>query len=317
MKTKVAVIGAGYLGEHHARIYSSMDNVVLAGVVDTNRARAEEIAGKYSTKAYYDYRDLPGDIKAVSIVVPTVYHHKVALDFIRKNIDVLIEKPVTNTIDEADDLIKEARERNVLLQVGHIERFNSAYKNLQKQIGKPGFIETQRLGPYVGRGIDVDVILDLMIHDIDIILSIVRSEVVDVKAIGVPVLTSSIDLANARLEFSGGCVANLTASRVSRERVRKIRVFQADTYITLDYAQQSMGIFRRIMENNTARITGEDIRLEKEEPLSAELAAFVNAVRGRSTPAVSGEDGREALRIAIRIREDAERRLAASQTQIK
>ncbi len=314
-KIKVAVIGVGYLGEHHARIYSSMNDVVLVGVVDTNKERAAEIAAKYSTRAFHDYRELPGDVQAVSIAVPTVLHHSVALEFIRHHIDVLIEKPVTTTVDEADNLINEARERRVLFQVGHIERFNTAYKNMQGYIVKPGFIETHRLGPYVGRGIDVDVILDLMIHDIDIILSIVRSDVVDVKAIGVPVLTNSIDMANARLEFASGCVANLTASRVSRERVRKIRIFQADTYITLDYAQQSMGIYRRTFENNTAKITGEDTKLEREEPLSAELTAFIQAVRNRSTPAVSGEDGREALRIAIKIREDAEKRLSASKTQ--
>jgi len=307
-KIKVAVIGVGYLGEHHARIYSNMDDVVLVGVVDTNKARADEIAAKYSTRAFCDYSELPGDVQAVSIAVPTVLHHSVSLDFIRHNIDVLIEKPVTTTVDEADSLIKEARERSVILQVGHIERFNTAYKNMKNYITRPGFIETHRLGPYVGRGIDVDVILDLMIHDIDIILSIVRSDIVDVKAIGVPVLTNSIDMANARLEFSNGCVANLTASRVSRERVRKIRIFQADTYITLDYAQQSMGIYRRIIENNAAKIIGQDTKLEKEESLSAELTAFINAVRSRSTPVVSGEDGREALRIAIMIREDAESR---------
>ena len=313
MKIKVAVIGVGYLGEHHARIYSAMNDVDLVGVVDANQARADEIAAKYSTKAYYDYRELPGDVQAVSIAVPTVLHHRVSLDFIKHNIDVLIEKPVTTTIDEADSLIKEARERGVLLQVGHIERFNSAYKNLLNYVRRPGFIETHRLGPYVGRGIDVDVILDLMIHDIDIILSIVRSDVVDVRASGVPVLTNNIDMANARLEFSNGCVANLTASRVSRERVRKIRIFQADTYITVDYAQQSMGIYRRIIENNIPKITGEDTKLEKEEPLLSELASFINAVRNRSTPAVTGEDGREALRIAIRIREDAEKRLSSIQ----
>ncbi|MCC6542884.1 MAG: Gfo/Idh/MocA family oxidoreductase [Nitrospirae bacterium] len=313
-KIKVAVIGVGYLGEHHARIYSSMSDVLLVGVVDANKSRADEIAAKYSTKAYYDYKELPGNVQAVSIAVPTVLHHSISLDFIKHNIDVLIEKPVTTTIDEADDLIKEAQKRSVLLQVGHIERFNSAYKNLLNVVRKPGFIETHRLGPYVGRGIDVDVILDLMIHDIDIILSIVKSDVVEVRALGVPVLTSNIDIANARLEFSNGCVANLTASRVSREKVRKIRIFQANTYIAVDYAQQSMGIYRRVIENNIPKITGEDTKLEKEEPLLSELASFINAVRKRSTPAVSGEDGREALRVAIRIREDAEKRLSSTPT---
>ena len=309
MKIKVAVIGVGYLGEHHARIYSSMSNIELAGVVDINKERADDVASKYSTKAFYDYRELIGKVQAVSIAVPTILHYQVALDFIRHNVDVLIEKPVTTSVEEADCLIKEAKERGVLIQVGHVERFNTAFKNMCRYINMPRFIETHRLGPYVGRGIDVDVILDLMIHDIDIILSIAKSDLVDLRAVGVPVLTNHIDIANARLEFANGCTANITASRVSRDRIRKIRIFQPDTYISLDYGQQSMGIYKRVIENNRPRIIGEDIKLEKEEPLSAELEAFAEVVRERSAPVVSCEDGREALSVAIKIREDAERRL--------
>ncbi|MBI5756446.1 MAG: Gfo/Idh/MocA family oxidoreductase [Nitrospirae bacterium] len=309
VKIKVAVIGVGYLGEHHARIYSSMSNIELAGVVDINKERADDVASKYSTKAFYEYRKLFGNVQAVSIAVPTILHYPVALDFIRHNIDVLIEKPVTTSVEEADSLIKEAKERGVLIQVGHVERFNTAFITMQRYLHIPRFIETHRLGPYVGRGIDVDVILDLMIHDIDIILSIVKSDLVDLRAVGVPVLTNHIDIANARLEFANGCTANITASRVSRDRIRKIRIFQPDTYISLDYGQQSMGIYKRVIENNRPRIIGEDIKLEKEEPLSAELEAFVESVRKRSVPVVSCEDGREALSVAIKIREDAERRL--------
>ena len=308
-KIKIGVIGVGYLGEHHARIYSSMDHVDLVGVADIDAGRADPIAAKYKTKAFHDYKELFGKVAAVSIAVPTVLHYPVALDFIRQNTDVLIEKPVTTTVEEAESLIREAAMRDVLIQVGHIERFNTAFRTLCTYLHHPRFIEAHRIGPYVGRGIDVDVILDLMIHDIDIILSIVKSELVDLRAVGVPVLTNHIDIANVRLEFADGCIANLTASRVSREKMRKIRIFQSDTYISLDYGRQSMAIFRRVMEGAAPRITSEEIILDKEEPLRAELESFIASVQNRSEPRVTCKDGREALRIAIRIKEDAKKRL--------
>ncbi len=307
-KIKVGVVGVGYLGEHHARIYSSMDQVDLVGVADIDAGRADHIAAKYKTKAFHDYKELFGKVSAVSIAAPTVLHHPVALDFIRQNTDVLIEKPVTTTVEEAESLIREAANRNVLIQVGHIERFNTAFRTMCTYLHHPRFIEAHRIGPYVGRGIDVDVILDLMIHDIDIILAIVKSELVDLRAVGVPVLTNHIDIANVRLEFANGCIANLTASRVSREKMRKIRIFQADTYISLDYGRQSMAIFRRIMENGLPKIVSEEIRLESEEPLQVELTAFIDAVKNRTQPLVTGLDGIEALKIALRIIEDAKKR---------
>ncbi|MBI5406102.1 MAG: Gfo/Idh/MocA family oxidoreductase [Nitrospirae bacterium] len=307
-KIKMGVVGVGYLGEHHARIYSSMDQVELVGVADIDAGRADHIAAKYTTKAFHDYRELFGKAEAVSIAVPTVLHYPVALDFIRQNTDVLIEKPVTTTVEEAESLIREAAMRNVLVQVGHIERFNTAFRTLCTYLHHPRFIEAHRIGPYVGRGIDVDVILDLMIHDIDIILSIVKSELVDLRAVGIPVLTNHIDIANVRLEFADGCIANLTASRVSGEKMRKIRIFQSDTYISLDYGRQSMAIFRRIMENGIPKIVSEEISLEREEPLQVELTAFVEAVRNRTQPLVTGMDGIEALKIALRIIEDAKKR---------
>ena len=307
-KIKMGVVGVGYLGEHHARVYSSMDQVELVGVADIDAGRADHIAAKYTTKAFHDYRELFGKAEAVSIAVPTVLHYPVALDFIRQNTDVLIEKPVTTTVEEAESLIREAAMRNVLVQVGHIERFNTAFRTLCTYLHHPRFIEAHRIGPYVGRGIDVDVILDLMIHDIDIILSIVKSELVDLRAVGVPVLTNHIDIANVRLEFADGCIANLTASRVSGEKMRKIRIFQSDTYISLDYGRQSMAIFRRIMENGIPKIVSEEISLEREEPLQVELTAFVEAVRNRTQPLVTGMDGIEALKIALRIIEDAKTR---------
>lgn len=308
-KIKVAVIGVGYLGEHHARIYSAMDNVELVGVVDIEKERADNVASKYSTRAYIDYKELFDKVDAVSIAVPTILHYPVSLDFIQHDIDVLIEKPVTTTIEEADNLINEAQKRGVLIQVGHVERFNTAFRSMCSYIQNPRFIESHRIGPYVGRGIDVDVVLDLMIHDIDIILSIVKSDLSDIRAVGVPVLTNHIDIANVRLEFTNGCIANLTASRVSREKMRKIRIFQKDTYISLDYGQQSIAIYKRIIENGAPKIVSQEVNPEKEEPLRAELASFIASVHDRSEPVVSGTDGKEALKIALKIIEDANKRL--------
>lgn len=308
-KIRVAVVGVGYLGEHHARIYSSMEDVELVGVVDIIKERADNVAARYSSRAFYDYREILDKVQAVSIAVPTLLHYPVAMDFIRQNRDVLIEKPITTTIEEADSLISEADRRGALVQVGHVERFNSAFRTMRSFIHNPKFIEAHRIGPYVGRGIDVDIILDLMIHDIDIILSAVKSDLIDLRAIGVPVLTNHIDIANVRLEFASGCIANLTASRVSREKMRKIRIFQPDAYISLDYGQQSMAIYRRALENGIPRITGEEIQAEKEEPLLAELRSFIHAVQKRSKPVVTGSDGREALKIALSIIEDAKKRL--------
>jgi len=308
-RIKVGVIGVGYLGEHHARIYSSMATVELVGVVDIDKERADRVAAKYGTTPYYDHRSLFGRIDAASIAVPTVLHYPISLEFIREGIDLLIEKPITATISEADNLCKESAKKGVLIQVGHVERFNPAFTIMEGHVKNPRFIETHRLGPYVGRGIDVDVILDLMIHDIDIILSIVKSDPVDIRAVGVPVLTNHIDIASARLEFASGCIANITASRVSRERMRKIRIFQPDTYLSLDYAEQSLSIYRRLIEDGSPRITGEEIRPEKEEPLRRELISFISAVQDRKEPAVTCSDGREALRVALKIVEDAKKRL--------
>lgn len=308
-KIKVAVIGVGYLGEHHARIYSSMSDVELVGVADIDKEKADSVAAKYATTPFYDHRALFGRIRAASIAVPTVFHHSIALEFIREGTDVLIEKPVTTTIAEADSLGREAAEKGVLIQVGHIERFNPAFRIMERHVQNPRFIEANRLGPYVGRGIDVDVILDLMIHDIDIILSIVKSDLVDIRAVGVPVLTNHIDIANARLEFANGCIADITASRVSREKMRKIRIFQPDAYLSLNYGEQSLSLYRRVIENGSPRITGEEIKPEKEEQLRSELRSFITAVRDRRDPAVSCADGREALRVALKIIEDAKKRL--------
>lgn len=300
---RTGVIGVGYLGQHHARIYSQMPGVKLVGVVDIKKDRADEMARTYSTTPFYDYKELIGRVDAVSIVVPTVLHHNVAMDFISNNVDILLEKPITTTIAEAEELIAEAEGKSLILQVGHLERFNAAMMALAKIINGPKFIESHRLGPFVGRGTDVNVILDLMIHDIDILLSLVNSEVEEIRAVGVPVLSSDIDIANARIEFKSGCVANVTASRISMDKMRKIRIFQGDAYISLDYQGQELVVYRRVNDGGleTPKITMERIDVEKGEPLQAELTAFINSVKARTRPLVSGLEGKKALEIVHKI----------------
>ncbi len=300
---RTGVIGVGYLGQHHARIYSNMPGVKLVGVADINKERADEIAKTYSTTPFYDYRDLIGKVDAVSIVVPTVLHHKVAMDFIANDTDILLEKPITTTIDEAEDLIREAEGHSLILQIGHLERFNAAMMALARIIKGPRFIESHRLGPFIDRGTDVSVILDLMIHDIDILLSLVNSEVEDIRAVGVPVLSSDIDIANARIEFKSGCVANVTASRISKEKMRKIRIFQEDAYISLDYQAQELFVYRKAGGDGLEKpkIAMEKIEVEKGEPLQAELTTFIDSVRSRTRPLVSGHEGKEALKVALKV----------------
>ena len=304
-KVKVGVIGVGYHGQHHARIFSAMDGVELIGVVDTDLKRANEIGEKTGAVAFDNHEELLGLVDAVSIATPTVYHHKTALSFLKKGVDVLVEKPMTVTLDEADDLIREAKKGKLILQIGHIERFNGAVQTLLKLIKEPLFIESHRLGPFPERSTDVDVVLDLMIHDIDIILSLVGTAVKRISAVGVPVITPKIDIANARIEFKGGCVADVTASRVSPEKQRKLRIFQHDTYISLDYGKQEISVFKREMvkkgKESASQIAHQILPVEREEPLKAQLEAFVESVRTRKKPAVSGEEGREALKVALQV----------------
>ncbi|MBI3802825.1 MAG: Gfo/Idh/MocA family oxidoreductase [Nitrospirae bacterium] len=302
-KIRVAVIGVGYLGEHHARIYSELPGVELVGVVDTHLERAEKIAADRGCGAYTDAAALFGKIDAASVVVPTPAHFKVAKSLLENGVDLLLEKPMTATLQEADALLVLAEQKGRMLQVGHVERFNAGVRKLKEGLVQPRFIECHRMGPFIERGTDVHVILDLMIHDIDIILSLVPSELVEVRATGVPVLSAQIDIANVRLAFANGCVANVTASRVSRERMRKIRIFQPDTYLSLDYLQQELVICRRIVRPDAARpeVTIDKVEIEKEEPLKAELSSFLEAVRTRTVPKVSGEDGRRALAVALQV----------------
>ncbi|MBI5044218.1 MAG: Gfo/Idh/MocA family oxidoreductase [Nitrospirae bacterium] len=311
-KIKVGVIGVGYLGEHHARVYSQLKGVELVGVVDVNKNRADEIARKINTRAYYDYRDIIKLVDAVSIVVPTRLHYKIADEFLNKGVDILLEKPITITVSEADKLIKKAKAKRLILQVGHIERYNSAVMALEPVIDRPRYIESRRFGPFADRVSDVDVILDMMIHDIDIILSLVDSDIKSINATGVSVMTSHNDIANAHIEFTNGCVANLTVSRMSMDKLRKISIYQPETYITIDYKEQEIILHKRIWNRINNRmipeISTENIDLIKEEPLKAELASFIESVKTRKKPIVSGIEGRKALEVALKVLKDAKKR---------
>ncbi|MFH1980559.1 MAG: Gfo/Idh/MocA family oxidoreductase [Pseudomonadota bacterium] len=305
-KLKTAVIGVGYLGKYHAEKYAAIDGVELVGVVDTDRGAADAIAKKLGTRAFYRYDDLLGQVDAVSIVVPTPAHFVVAMDFLRRDTDVLIEKPITTTLAEADALIGLAEERGLLIQVGHLERFNPAVVALRDIVTVPKFIESHRLSIFKERCTDVSVVLDLMIHDIDIILNFVRSEVTHIHAAGIPVISHHVDIANARLEFASGCVANVTASRISMRNERKIRLFQRDAYISVDFANHGITVVRQSGASPPvdAVIPGMDIKeiqMPKGDALDDEVRAFVEAVRHRRAPAVTGQMGRDALKIALSI----------------
>ena len=303
-KTRVAVIGVGHLGQHHARILSAMPDVDLVAVVDILPGRAAEIATKHATAALTDHSSLISTVDAVTIATPTASHVDIALPFIDTGAAVLVEKPMTRTVAEADRLIDCAAKQGVVLAVGHTERFNPAVAAAMPLVSSPRFIEIHRLGTFPERSLDIDVIFDLMIHDLDILLAVVGSEVDSVEAIGVNVLTPRIDIANARLRFASGCIANVTASRISRDRVRKARFFQHDSYVSIDYAAQELEVYRLVARNGgRPAIQGGRVDVAGDEPLRRELADFVDAVRNRRQPAVTGRDGRAALALATRVAE--------------
>ncbi|MEK6532073.1 MAG: Gfo/Idh/MocA family oxidoreductase [Deltaproteobacteria bacterium] len=302
-KTRIAVIGAGYLGRLHAQKCSRIPEAHLVGVVDIARDRAEEVAKEANSVPYTDFRRLFGAVDAVSIVTPTENHFEIGLEFLKAGVDVLMEKPVTKTPEEALRLIEEAGKRGLILQVGHLERFNAAVVALEGRVNNPMFIESQRISPFPNRSTDVDVILDLMIHDIDIILNLVRSDVKSVSAVGMPVVTDMVDMANARITFANGCVADVTASRVARERVRKITIFQREQYFSIDYANQLITASRP--RPDAAGLHDEEIRLEKSDSLMEEIRAFIKCSATRTPPLVSGAEGLNALKLAQRIQEAA------------
>jgi predicted dehydrogenase len=303
MSLRIAVIGVGHLGKHHARILSTLPGVTLAAVVDTNRARADEIAAAHRTRAAYDARDLMGQVDAVTVAVPTAIHRDIALPFLEAGVPALVEKPLARTIFEADALIAAAARAGAVLAVGHTERFNPAVAAARPMLTDPRFIEVHRLGAFPERSLDIDVVFDLMIHDLDVLLSLVDAEIESIDAVGVPVLTGKVDIANARLRFTNGCIANLTASRISRDRVRKIRFFQPATYLSIDYATQKVELWRleTATGGGTPSIQGGDLAVVNQEPLLCELEDFVDAVVSRREPAVTGEDGRRALSLAQQI----------------
>ncbi|MDO8734750.1 MAG: Gfo/Idh/MocA family oxidoreductase [Elusimicrobiota bacterium] len=300
---KVGVVGVGSLGQHHARVYSTIPEVELFGVCDVDKKRAEKIAKNFNAQHFTDYNELLSKVDAVSIVVPTPMHYTIAKDFLNSGIHCLVEKPITDNVLHAEELLKIANEKNIILQIGHIERFNTAVIEAQKHIKSPKFIEAQRLGPYDPRVAHIGVVMDLMIHDIDIILTLVNSKIVQMDVIGAKVLSKNEDIANVRLKFENGCVANISASRVSLDKFRKIRIFQDDAYISLDYAGQSLKIYRKKSDVVTSMSDIEVIKpkLKTEEPLKRELEHFINCVRTGKPPMVTGEHGRDALEVAIEI----------------
>jgi predicted dehydrogenase len=302
-RLRVAVIGVGHLGQHHARLLGSMEGVELVGVVDSRPGRADEVAAKYGTRAWAVASDLIGRIDAVTIAVPTVSHLEVALPFLERGVAALVEKPLAPTVTDAERLIDAAARAGATLAAGHTERFNPAVVAALPLVSDPRFVEVHRLGSFPERSLDIDVIFDLMIHDLDLLLAAVRSEVVSIEAVGVNVLTARTDIANARLRFASGCIANITASRISRDRVRKIRFFQHHSYVSIDYAAQEVEVYRLAARGSAPPIQGGKIDVAADEPLRRELVDFVDAVRNGREPGVTGRAGRDALELATRIAE--------------
>jgi predicted dehydrogenase len=298
-KLKAAVIGVGYLGRFHAQKYASMVDVDLVGVVDIDKARAEHVAHEVETKAYTSFEDIPEVLDAVSIAVPTSFHAEVAVPLLGKGVAVLVEKPISSSLVDARSIIEAARKSGATLQIGHLERFNPALLELRDSITRPMFIEAHRISPFKTRGTDVDVILDIMIHDIDIILSLVDAPVTSLEAVGVPVLTDSADITNARIRFETGCIANITASRVSADVMRKIRIFQPDSYISIDFAKSSVDVYSLSKQKE---ISYRHIAMSESDALASEIRSFVDAARHKTPVIVDGAAGLKALEMAYAIK---------------
>jgi len=301
---KIAVVGVGYLGRFHAEKLARLKQAELVGVVDADPAQAESVGKAVGCPSFSDHRELLGKVEAVSVVTPTVAHHAVAKDFLLAGADVMCEKPMTATLEEADELIALAQDKGRILQVGHLERFNPAVEGLFERAGKPMFLEVNRIAPFKARATDVDVTLDLMIHDLDIILALVGSEPVEIRAKGVPVLGPHADLVNARLEFADGCVANVTASRLALKDERKMRMFQPDAYFSLDFRKRKLLVVSGVeyRPGKLPKVKAERPRFPKSDPLEKELSAFLDSVRTRQTPRVDGQAGRRALACAMSVR---------------
>lgn len=308
---RIGVAGCGAIGRNHVRIMAELaanshGRLIFTGIHDADTARAEELSALYQVPVIPDLATFADSVDAATIAVPTIYHRPVGEVLLSKGRHVLVEKPITESYAEAQLLINLAQANNAILQVGHIERFNPVLRQLEDRLNAPRFIETHRLSPFPNRSIDIGVVLDLMIHDIEIVLHLVKSPLIDVDAVGIPVLMQREDIANARLKFANGCIANLTTSRVSPEKMRKIRVFQSDCYLSLDYQDQSGWIYRK----DGHQIIREAVEIEKDEPLKLEIAAFIECARQGKRPVVSGQEGAEALRIALQITDQIERNAA-------
>jgi len=304
MRLRCAVIGAGYLGRFHAQKYAGLADCELVGIADPSPEARERLRAELGVPGFSDHRELLGRVDAVSIATPTVLHHAMTRDFLEAGAHVLVEKPITATADEARELIAIAARRGLVLQVGHLERFNPVIRAVAGELAAPRFIESNRLAPFKPRGTDVNVVLDLMIHDIDLIEHIVRSPIESIDAIGAPVFTDEIDIANARIRFANGCVANVTASRISLKAERKLRVFQSDTYLSIDLQQKLLTIVRRpasLGDDGLPKVDLEERSFDQGDALQDEIRSFVDAVRDGGRPVVSGEDGLRALETATRI----------------
>ena len=304
-KLRVGVIGVGHLGEYHVQKYKAIPTAELIGIVDTDLDRANEVGGRYGTRVFRERSELLERVDGVSLVVPTEMHFDVAKDILSKGVHLLIEKPITYKAKPADTLVSMAQERGLVLQVGLIERFNPAVVKMESLLNEPVFIESHRMNQFTTRGIDVDVVLDLMIHDLDIILHVVSSEVKEVHAVGMSVITEKTDIANVRIIFENGTVANLTASRVSNKTLRKIRVFQPDAYISVNCAKREISVIRLDSElkesDDYPQLTSDKIKYPDSDPLADEIASFVTVVMNGTTPVVTGQDGRRALLVALGI----------------
>ena len=297
MSVKTGVIGVGAIGRNHARIYAELEDSHLVGIYDANMEHAAAIAEEFGTKAFSSLDDLVAEVDAASVSTPTVTHRDIATQLLNSGKHVLVEKPISDSVDDAKAIIDLAHEKGLVLQVGHIERFNPVMSQLESRLDRPKFIECHRLSPFPQRSLDIGVVLDLMIHDLEIVLHLVSSPVASVDAVGIPVLTRREDIANARIRFEDGCVANITASRISPERMRKIRVFQSNAYLSLDYQDQSGWIYRK----DGLEIGREEVEVEKDEPLKCELMSFVECAAKGEAPKVSGQQGADALDVALEI----------------
>jgi predicted dehydrogenase len=310
-RIRVGVVGVGYLGRFHALIYSRMPDVELVGVVDSDPGRAQEVAAEAGCRVFESGEAMVPHIDAVSIVVPTSFHLDVARPLLAAGVHMLMEKPIASTLEDGEEIVRLAEKAGVILQIGHLERFNAGVMALAGRISKPRFIEAHRMSGFVARATDVDVVSDLMIHDIDIILSLVNAEITAISAVGTPVLTSHVDIANARLEFANGTVANVIASRVSERTMRRIRVFEENRYESLDFIEQRIDTAypRERAGEAWPEVVTERVEVEAVKPLDAELAAFIDSVRSGSTPLVSGRVGQNALEVALNVKAEILSRL--------